>query len=356
MRLFKLLALLPLLTAGHVLAADPAPLKMGFVYGGPVDNPVGWVHGHEVARKALAAEFGAGLQSAYVDKLNPTSDGARALRQLARQGDRVIVGASFSFMNPVMEAAKQNPDVVYLCASCYKQASNVGNYLASTYQGRYVAGILAGYASKTGIAAYIGSYPLPEVIRDVNAFLLGMRSVNPKAQMRVVWVNSWDDPQKEMEAAGLMVGQGADVLTSHNDSASVVMAAERAGVYSVGYGSDMSSYGPKGQLTAIVQNWTPYFSQVLKDVRAGTFKGGDYWGDVADGVVTLAPFNATIPQDAQAAANAALEQLRQRQRDVFVGPIRNQAGQQVVGAGVTLGHEELAKMDYFVEGVTGSLQ
>ncbi len=354
-RIRTALALLPLLLAGHALAESAAPLKMDFVYSGLASNPVGWVHGHELARQTLQREMPT-LKTGYVEKVSGNSDAQSVLRQLARQGSQVIVGASFNYMNPLMQAAKQNPDVIYLCASCYKQAPNVGNYLAATYQGRFIAGILAGHMSKTGIAAYVGSYPLPEVIREVNAFLLGMRTVNPQATLRVVWVNTWDDPQKEMEAAQLLIGQGADVLTAHNDSASVVMAAERAGVYSVGYGSDMSSFGPKGQLTAIVQNWAPYFRQQVRAIAAGTFKGGDYWGDVADDVVTLSPFNAAIPQAAQDDANAMLEQLRERRRDVFVGPLRDQGGKEVVAAGVTLGHAELARMNYFVEGVTGSLQ
>ncbi|WP_106478517.1 BMP family ABC transporter substrate-binding protein [Phytohalomonas tamaricis] len=353
----KPLWLLALFISSHATANNSTnPLQMSFMYGGPVSNPVGWIHGHEIARKQLEKEFSGGLKTRYVEKVLTTTAASSVIHQLSRQSSDIVVGASFDFMNPIMQAAKQNPNTIYLCASCYKQAPNVGNYLASTYQGRYIAGILAGYMSKTGIAAYIGSYPLPEVIRDINAFLLGMRTVNPKAILRVTWLNTWDDPQKEMEAVTLMVAQGADVVTAHNDSASVVMAAERAHVYSVGYGSDMRKYGPKGQLTAIVQNWEPYFRQSIDAVRSGAFKGGDYWGDVVDGIVTLSPFNDAIPQEAQDKALAMLEKLRQRQRDVFVGPISNQAGKVVVPAGMTLGHKELARMDYFVEGINGSLQ
>lgn len=335
--------------------ADPAPVEVAFLYGGPVNAGVGWVHGHELARQALEQQGSGQVKTRFVEKVTTSGDAQRVLRQFARDKQQMIVGASFSFMNPIVAAAKENPNLAYLCASCYKNAPNIQNYLAATYQGRYVAGILAGYMSKSGIAAYIGSFPFPEVIRDVNAFQLGMRSVNPKAVLRVTWVNTWDDPQKEIEAAQLMIAQGADVVTAHNDSASAIIAAERAGVYSVAYGSDMSAFSSK-QLTAIVQNWTPYFTQQMNAVRSGTFKGGTYWGDVSDGVVTLAPFNPAIPAEATTKANQALEELRQHRSDVFAGPIRDQAGKEVVAAGITLDHSALSGMNYFVEGVEGILQ
>lgn len=339
--------------ASQVLA-DPARLQVAFVYSGSVNAGVGWVSGHEIARQALQRSSTA-TDTRFVENIGTPSDALRVLRQLARDEQQMVVAASFNFMNSVMSVAKENPSIAYLCASCHKPAANVQNYLAATYQGRYVAGILAGSMSKTGVAAYIGSFPYPEVIRDINAFQLGMRSVNPNAVLRVVWINSWDNPQKEMEAAHLMSAQGADVLTAHNDSASVIIAAERAGVYSIAYGSDMSAFSSK-QLTAIVQNWTPYFSRQANAVRNGTFKGGTYWGDIADGVVTLAPFNPLIPAEVRHRASQALALLHERHADVFTGPIRDRAGKEVVMTGVTLDRAALSEMNYFVEGVEGTVQ
>lgn len=335
-----------------LLAGDP--LKVGFVYVSPVGD-AGWTYQHDQGRLQLEKELGDKIVTKYIESVPEGAEAERVIRNFAADGYDLIFTTSFGYMNPTIKVARQFPKVTFEHATGYQHAKNVGTYVARFYEGRYLAGIVAGSMSKSNVAGYVAAFPIPEVVRGINAFTLGMRSVNPDVEVKVIWVNSWFDPGREREAADVLIAQGADVVTHHTDSTAVVQAAEEKGVYAVGYHSDMSKYGPKAHLTAATHHWGDFYTQTTKAVLDGSWATSNDWGGINQGMIDLAPLNPAVPADVVTMVAAKKAAIMKGDAHPFQGPVRNQAGDVVIPAGSTMSDDDLAKMDWYVEGVQGKL-
>ena len=337
---------------GPAFAMDP--LKIGFVYVSPIGD-AGWTYQHDLGRKAIEAEFGGKIKTSYVESVPEGADAERVIRQFAAGGTNLVFATSFGYMNPTIKIAKMFPKVSFCHCSGYKRSANVSTYLARFYEGRYLAGIAAGKATKSNVMGYVAAFPIPEVVRGINAFTRGARSVNPEVEVRVIWISSWYDPGKEREAAETLISQGADVVTQHTDSTAVVQTAEDRGVFAVGYHSDMSKYGPKAHLTATTHHWGDYYVRTVKEVQAGTWKPSSVWGGYAEGMIRLAPLNDAIPAELQARIRDMEAKLTAGEMHPFDGPVVNQDGNTVVAAGQRMSDDQLNKMDYYVQGVVSKI-
>ena len=342
------------LAAASTVIAQDEPTKVGFVYVGPIGDH-GWTYRHDIGRQAIEAELGDLVETSYVESVSEGPDAERVIRQLAADGHDLIFTTSFGFMNPTMKVAKQFPDVKFEHATGYKRADNVSTYLARFYEGRAIIGTIAGRMTKTNTIGYIGSFPIPEVIRGINAFTLAMRRVNPEAEVKVVWVNTWYDPGKEADAAKTLIDQGADIITQHTDSPAPLQVAEERGIYAFGQASDMAAFAPKAQLTSIIDDWDPYYIERAKAVVEGTWESSDVWYGIKDGMVKMADYGDAVPADVAAEADAIEAAIVDGTLHPFAGPINNQAGEQVVAEGEVISDEDLLKMDWYVEGVLGSI-
>jgi simple sugar transport system substrate-binding protein len=341
-----------------VVAAGPtlaqAPMKVGFVYVSPIGD-AGWTFQHDQGRKEMEKALAGKVETKYVENVPEGADAERVIRELASAGNKLVFTTSFGYMNPTIKVAQQFPNNVFLHATGYKTAKNVGIYNARFYEGRYLCGIIAGKMTKSNVAGYVAAFPIPEVVQGIDAFMLGMRSVNPKAELKVIWVNSWYDPGREREAANTLISQGADVITHHTDSTAVVQAAEEKGKYAFGYHSDMSKYGPKAHLTATTHQWGQFYTKVTQEVLAGTWKGTNIWGGIKDGMIKLAPLNSAVPKDVADLVAAKTADIGAGKLHPFAGPIKDNTGKERIAAGKTPSDDELQKLDYYVEGVQGSL-
>ncbi|WP_282390394.1 BMP family ABC transporter substrate-binding protein [Pseudomonas sp. PS01270] len=336
---------------GISLSASAAdPLKVGFVYIGPIGDH-GWTYQHEQGRKALAEKLGTQITTNYVENVAEGADAERVIRNMAKDKYDLIFTTSFGYMNPTVKVAKQFPKVTFEHATGYKQDKNLGTYLARTYEGRYVGGFLAAKMTKTKKIGYVASFPIPEVIRDINAIQLALNKYNPGTEIKVVWVNSWFDPGKEADAANALIDQGVDVVFQHTDSPAPIQAAERRGVYAVGYASDMAHFGPKAVLTSIVNDWAPHYIQATQSVIDHTWKSQDYWGGLKEGTVEL-PISDLVPAPVKTEAEQLIADIKSGALQPFTGPIRDQAGVEKIPAGVSATNAELASMNYYVEGRT----
>ena len=335
------------------LSAQAEPLKVGFVYVGPVSDH-GWTYRHDVGRKAIEKALGDTVATTFVESVKEGPDAERVIQQLAAGGHKLIFTTSFGFMNPTVKVAKRNPGVMFEHATGYKRADNVSTYMARFYEGRYVAGVIAGKMSKSNIVGYVASFPIPEVVRGINAFLLGAHSVNPDIKIKVVWVNSWYDPGKEGDAAKALIDQGADMITQHTDSPAPLQVAETRGVKGFGQASDMIAFAPKAQLTAIIDDWDGYYVARAKAVIDGKWSSSDTWGGFKDGMVVMAPYT-NMPDDVAALAAKTAAAIEDGSLHPFQGPIRDQVGAEVVKAGERLSDEKLLGMDWYVQGVEGKL-
>ncbi len=355
-----LVIVLPVVLVGYFLlfkpeipeAPDAVETNVGFVYVGPVGDH-GWTYRHDVGRQAIEKELG--VKTTFVESVPEGADAERVIRKLATSGHDIIFTTSFGYMNPTAKVAKQFPDVKFEHATGYIRADNLSTYSARFYEGRAVLGTIAGHLSKSGVVGYIASFPIPEVVRGINAFILAMRKVNPDAVVKVVWVNSWYDPGKEGDAAKALIDQGADIITQHTDSPAPLQVAEQRGVYGFGQASDMSAFAPNAQLTAIIDNWNPYYVSHVKAVMEGTWESTDTWDGIKSGMVDFAPYGDAVSADVRAAADAVKQSIIDGSFHPFQGPINNQAGEQVVAEGETLDDGVLLKMDWYVEGVQGEL-
>lgn len=327
--------------------------KVGFVYvGSPGDG--GFTYSHDEGRKYLEEQL-PGVKCEVIENV-ADADAAQAVTQLAEGGCKVIFSTSFGFMDPTIEVAEKYPEVVFMHCSGYKTAENVGTYFGRMYQGRYLTGMVAGEMTESNQIGYVAAYPIPEVIRGIDAFTLGVRSVNPEAQVNVVWTNTWFDPAAEKEAANALLSTaGADIIAQHQDTSGPQVAAEEAGKYSIGYHSDMAPLAPKAVLTSSVWDWGHYYVDVVKSVQDGTWETGRYWGPMSDGVVKLAPFAEMVPQEVQAKVEAQQDIILSGEWDVFTGPIKDQEGNLKVAEGVKLTDEEMENINWFVEGVKGTI-
>lgn len=353
-RIYKILAAAFFAVAMASTAwAGEDPLKVGFVYVGPPGDH-GWTYQHDQARLALEAALGDKVETTFVENVAEGPDAERVIRQLAAAGNGLIFTTSFGFMNPTLNVAKRFPDVIFEHATGYKRSDNVSTYSARFYEGRYVLGQIAGKMSETGIVGYVASFPIPEVVRGINAFLLGMQSVRDDATLKVVWVNSWFDPGKESDAAKALIDQGADIITQHTDSPAPLQVAEQRGKYAFGQASNMIAFAPNAQLTAIVNDWSGYYIEQTKAVIAGTWESSDTWGGLASGMVVMAEYT-NMPDEVAAMARATEEAIRSGELHPFQGPLTNQAGEQVIGEGETLDDGTLAGMNWYVQGVDDQL-
>ncbi|MCC7701608.1 BMP family ABC transporter substrate-binding protein [Janthinobacterium sp. GW460P] len=344
-----------LMSSMPAMAAAPAtaPLNVGFVYISPIGD-AGWTTQHDLARKEMEKALGGKISTRFVENVPESADAERVIRDLAQTGSKLVITTSFGYMNPTLKVAKQFPNVKFIHLTGYKTAVNVANTNARFYEGRYLAGVLAGKMSKTHVAGYVAAFPIPEVLQGVNAFTRGMRSVDPKAEVKVVWVNSWFDPGKERDAAITLIGQGADVVTHHTDSTAVVQAAEEKGKYAIAYHSDMKKYGPKAQLAAVTHHWGEYYTKQAQAVLDGTWKSSSTWGGIKDGMVKLEGINPAVPADVKQFVLAREKDLVAGKLSPFSAPIKDNDGKVRLDKGV-LDDAALTKMDYFVEGVAGKV-
>ena len=350
----KCLAMAAALTTTFAHAKAEEPLKVGFVYVTPIGE-AGWSYTHDVARKMIEAKFGDKVKTTYVENVAEGADAERVITQLAKNGNDLIFATSFGYMNPTIKVAKRFPNVKFEHATGYKRAKNVGTYFDRIYEARYLTGVIAGHMTKSNIIGYVGAFSIPEVVRGIDAFTLGLRSVKPDAVVKVIMVNSWYDPGKEHEAVTSLIQQGADVVSQHADSPAAVQAAEAAGIYAIGYHSDMSKFGPKAFLTAPVHNWNEFYVEKVQQVLDGTWKSEDVWGGINTGMTKLAPLNPAIPADVVAKVNKLKDAIATGKLHPFAGPIKDQAGNFIVKQGEEISDQVLLGMDVYVEGVEGKL-
>jgi len=327
-------------------------MKVGFVYVSPIGD-AGYSYAHDVGRQAVEAMDG--VTTSYVESVPEGPDAERVMLNMARKGFDVIFATSYGYMDPMLKVAKQFPKVAFLHCSGFKMADNMGNYFGRMYEARYLAGMVAGSMTKSNVLGYVAAFPIPEVIRGINAYTLGVQAVNPKATVRVVWTKTWYDPATEKEAAKSLLDVGADVIAQHQDSPGPQEAAEEKGVYSIGYNSDMATFAPKAHLTAPVWNWGPYYVKIVNEIRNGTWKASSDWPGLADGIVGLAPFGPMVPQEVQDKVAAAKAEVIAGKK-VFAGPIKDQQGNVKIAEGSAATDEDLLGMTWFVEGVVGTTE
>ena len=353
-------ALVGLTTVTTANAADK--VKVGFVYlTTPGDH--GWTYAHEVARQDVEKHFGDKVVTTFVENVPEGPDSARVIRELAKQGNEIIFTTSFGYMDHTIKVAKEFPNVKFEHITGYKRSPNVATGNIRFYEGRYVQGVVAGLMTKSNKIGYLASFPIPEVIQGINAFGIGLRSVNPKAEVSVIWVNSWYDPVKEADAAKVHIAEGADILAQHTDSPAMLQTAQKAGVHGFGQSSDMKAFAPKAQLFSAVNNWGPYYIQKIQQLMDGTWSTGDgpdhwagnTWLGMSDDYLVLSPFE-NMPADVAKAAEKAAADVKSGKIKIFTGPIKDNAGKLRVPAGKTLNDGELFQtLDYYVDGISGKI-
>ena len=336
--------------------------KVGFVYlTTPGDH--GWTYAHEVARQDVEKHFGNKVETTFVENVPEGPDSARVIRELAKQGNDIIFTTSFGYMDHTIKVAKEFPNVKFEHITGYKRSPNVATGNIRFYEGRYVQGVVAGLMTKSNKIGYLASFPIPEVIQGINAFGIGLRSVNPKAEVSVIWVNSWYDPVKEADAAKVHIAEGADILAQHTDSPAMLQTAQKAGVHGFGQSSDMKAFAPKAQLFSSVNNWGPYYISKIQQMMDGNWSTGDgpdhwagnTWVGIADDYLVLSPFE-NMPADVAKAAAQAAADIKSGKNKIFTGPIKDNSGKVRVPAGKTLNDGELFQtLDYYVDGISGKI-
>lgn len=328
------------------------PLKIGFVYSGPVAG-VGWTYQHDLGRQLVEKTFGSQVKTVYVENVPESADAERVIRQLAQDGCKLIFTTSFGFMGPTQRVASEFPGVVFEHCSGYQTAKNVGIYQTRFYEGAYLLGLIAGRMTRSNTLGYVGSFPIPEVIRNLSAWTLGARSVNPKAGVKVTWINSWYDPQREREAAAALMDQGADMLYQNTDSPAVVQLAQSKGLHAFGQDSDMSRFGPQAHLSGNVANWGVFYVYKVRQMLEGRWRSEDIKWGMKEGMVQVVPPNSDVPKDVAALFEARKADIVAGRFQPFTGPIRDVAGALRVPAGKTLSESELWTMKWYAEGVLG---
>jgi simple sugar transport system substrate-binding protein len=340
--------------AGHRAADAAGPLKIGFAYVGPVGD-AGWTFAHDKARKAVEAEFGPKVTTVFVENVPEAADAERVLRDMVKQGCGLVFGTTFGYMGPMMKVASTSKSVKFEHATGYKTAANLRTYDSRTYEGAYMAGVIAGGMTKTNTLGVVASIPIPEVIRNIDSFTLGAQSVNPKVTTRVVWVNKWFDPPKEGEGAQALMNDGADVLMQNTDSSAVLQAAEKAGKHGFGWDSDMSKYGPHAHLGSAVINWAPYYKKSVSDVLDGSWKTGQTWWGVKEGAIDLVSVSGEVPPAVKQKLDAVKAGLKAGTYAIWKGPILDQDGKVVLKGGETADDKFLHGIGFYVKGVQGKL-
>ena len=336
-------------------APKPEPLKIAFAYVGPVGDG-GWTFAHDNARKALEAEFGDKIVTSFVENVPESADAERVIREMASSGNKLIFGTTFGYMEPMLKVAPEFKDVKFEHATGYKQADNMRTYDSRTYEGAYMAGVIAGKMTKTNTLGVVASIPIPEVIRNINSFTLGAQSSNPKIKTKVVWVNGWFDPPKETEAATSLINGGADVLFQNTDSAAVLKTAEAKGKRAFGWDSDMTAYGPKAHLASAVINWGPYYIKATKDALEGTWTGntGVWWG-VKEGAIDIVSVAEDVPADTKTKVEEIKKGLADGSFAIWKGPLKDNAGKEILKDGETADDKFLSGVNFYVKGVEGKV-
>jgi basic membrane protein A len=371
-RIASLLALL--IVAGLLLTAcGPAPaepteapaepteapaekIKVAFIYIGQAGD-LGWTYEHDRGRKMLEEQLGDQIEVIVVpdvpDWEPATSE--KAIRDVVQQGAKVVFATSFGYMDPMLAVAPDHPDTIFEHCSGYKTADNMSTYFGRMYQPRYLSGLVAGSMTEKNFIGYVAAHPIPEVIRGINAFTLGVREANPDAEVHVVWTNTWYDPVKEREAAEALLDEGADIVAQHQDTTEPQKAAQERGLLSIGYDSDMAQFVGDTVLTSPVWNWGKYYVATMQDVLDGTWETHQYWGGLADDAVELADFSPKVPDDVKALVKEEEQKILGGDWDVFCGPINDQDGSEKVAGGACMSDGDMLGMDWFVEGVVGTI-
>lgn len=343
-------ALILLLAAGPASAKD---LNVGFIFVSPIGD-AGYSYAHDLGRQAV--EDLEGVKTSYVESVPEGPDAERVLRNMARKGFDLIFATSYGYMDSVIKVAKQFPEVIFMHCSGFKRAENAGTYFGRIYQSRYLTGIAAGKMTSSNVLGYVAAYPIPELIRGINAFTLGAQSVNPEVQVRVVWTKSWYDPATEKEAAKSLLDVGADVIAQHVDSPAPQEAAQEKGAYSVGYNSDMSEFAPDAHLTSAIWKWGNLYTDVVKQVQNNTWKSSDIWAGLDEEVVGIGPFGPMVDQQTRELILAKKEAIAAGEFQVFSGPIHDQDNTLKVRKGQTMTDQDLLGMTWFVRNVIGTTQ
>jgi simple sugar transport system substrate-binding protein len=355
----------------HLLAAEPAkvnanvtanvtanlkpPVKAAFVYVTPVFD-MGWTHQHDEGRKALEKSLGAEVKTTVVDNVAEGADSERVVRDLAQQGHDIIFTTSFGYMEPTLKVAKEFPKVKFESITGYKSDVNVSVANARYYEGRYLAGVAAGRMTQTNVAGYVAGFPIPEVLQGLNAFTLGMRSVNPKAQVKVIWLNAWFDPAKERDSAMTLFNQDADVITFHSATNAVMVAAQERGKMAIAYHSDMRKVAPDAQLLAVTHNWGDYYTQRVKALKNGAWKTSSVWGGLKEGMIQVGDFGPKLSPSVRAEVMQIQKDIVLGKRHPFQGPIEDNDGKQILAVGQKLTDGQILNMNYLVAGVLGKIK
>ena len=340
--------------ASAAAPAKPEPLKIAFAYVGPVGDG-GWTFAHDNGRKALEKEFGDKIVTSYVEKVPEAADAERVFRDMIGQGNKLIFGTTFGYMEPMLKTAADAKDVKFEHATGYKQAENMRTYDSRTYEGAYIAGVVAGAMTKSNTLGVVGSIPIPEVIRNINSFTLGAQSVNPKIKTKVVWVNEWFNPPKETEAAQSLLNGGADVLMQNTDSPAVLKTAQEKGKRAFGWDSDMTAYGPKAHLGSAVINWGPYYIKAVRDVLDGKWETGQSWWGVKEGAIDFVSVAADVPEEAKKKLEEVKAGLKAGTFHPWTGPIVGQDGKEVLAKDAKADDKFLGGIKFYVKGVEGKV-
>ena len=342
-------------TAAAPAAAASGPLKIAFAYVGPVGDG-GWTYAHDNGRKAMEKEFGAKVVTSFVEKVPEGADAERVFRDMVSQGNKLIFGTTFGYMEPMLKVAADSPDVKFEHATGYKTAPNMRTYDSRTYEGAYMAGVVAGGMTKTNTLGVVGSIPIPEVIRNINSFTLGALSVNPKVKTKVVWVNEWFNPPKETEAAQSLINGGADVLMQNTDSSAVLQTAGKNKKYAFGWDSDMTAYSPDAHLASAVINWAPYYIKATRDALEGTWKGDEraWWG-VKEGAIDLVSISDKVPADVKEKVEKVKAGLKDGSYVIWKGPIMGNDGKEVLAKDAVADDKFLGGINFYVKGVEGTV-
>ena len=355
MKLIKLLAGAAIAVGLATSATAQDKTKVGFVYVGPVGDG-GWTYEHDQGRLAVVEEFGDQVETVFVENVAEGPDAERVITQMALDGADLIFTTSFGFMDPTINVAQKFPDVKFEHATGYKRAENVSTYSARFYEGRAVQGHIAGKMTESNIIGYIGSYPIPEVIRGINSAYLHAKKVNPDVEFKIVWVYTWFDPQKEADAAKTLIDQGADVVLQHTDSTAPQAAAQEAGgVITFGQASDMAQYAPMPRVSSIIDNWAPYYVDRTRAVIDGTWESVDTWDGIDTGMVEIGEITDAVPADVQEEALGMIEAMRAGEYHPFTGPINKQDGSVWLAEGEVADAGTLAGMNFYIEGLKGEI-
>ena len=328
-------------------------LKVGFIYVGPTGDH-GWTYRHDIGRQDVEKHFGNKVETTFIESVKYGPDAERAIRMMAKEGADIIFATSFGYMEPMLKVAKEFPNVKFEHATGYKQSKNMSSYGLRLYQARHVQGVIAGLMTKTNKICYVGAFPIPEVIREINTYYLGAKSVNPDVDIDIVWVNTWYDPGKEAQAAKVMIAEGCDMVAQHTDSPAPLQTAEKAGVLGFGQASNQYKFAPKAQLTATIDNWSPYYIDRVQAVIDNNWTSGDYFGHMKDDVVQMAPFT-NMPTKVKAFAQEIKDGITNGKYFAFTGPIKDNTGKLQLKDGEIASDGHLNSMMYYVEGIDATV-